>query len=901
MVLFEILFSQNPSESSSSAVMMVRSTSQKKIMLLFLCGAIFELSSSRSSCNEIDGEVLLQFKEGVVDPSKMLSSWSREEDCCKWIGVQCHNITGRVNELNLRYSYIDTSHSSERLRGEINLISLLQLEFLNYLDLSDNDFTSISDKNKYHSHRSTNSSTLLHLDLAYNYNLQMDNLHWLSHVPSLTYLDLSGIILQKETDWLQSLTPLSSSLSELHLSMCALTSLGPFLGFVNFTSLSVLDFSSNYFHSQIPYWLSNLSDSFFNLDLRMNGFYGQLPDTLLNLQSLKYLLLGLNKMTGTIPKWLGQYKHLEELDLSGNSFYGSVPLTLGNISSLTHLDVRANHLNGTLPESLGQLSNLQTLLLGANAFAGVISESNFDKLTNLKWLDLRASNFLFQIGNDWTPPFQLDEIFLDFCRLGPKLPAWIYTQRSLIFFHIPSTGITTIDHHKFWSLVSSVSKSVDISNNSISGNMPNLVLNAATIDLSFNNITGGLPRLTSNVIYFYAGSNLFSGHIFPFLCTTQTAEGNNLFALDLSYNHLSGELPECWINWKNLRYLHLGDNNFTGKIPYSMGSLSEILMLYLGNNNFFGDIPLSLKNCTSLVFLNLERNKLSGSIPYWVGGQRTQDMQLRSNEFSGSIPLEICQLHSLIILDLADNRLSGPIPKCLENITAMSDANFVPTLLTMGEYDLGYRFRLLVKGRESEYVKNLKYIRLVDLSDNKFSGTIPRELFSLSLVQSLNLSNNHLIGKIPQEIGKMRNLESLDFSRNQLCGDIPPTMSDLTFLSVLNLSFNKFIGKIPTGTQLQSFDALSYMGNRELCGAPLRNCTQQNESHDTKLNTKDEDEDKFLSSFYIGMGVGFGVGFWGVCVVIFFHKTSRHAYFRFLDYIKDQCYLKVLLTTRSLR
>ncbi|GAY52207.1 hypothetical protein CUMW_140140 [Citrus unshiu] len=76
----------------------------------------------------------------------------------------------------------------------------------------------------------------------------------------------------------------------------------------------------------------------------------------------------------------------------------------------------------------------------------------------------------------------------------------------------------------------------------------------------------------------------------------------------------------------------------------------------------------------------------------------------------------------------------------------------------------------------------------------------------------------------------MRSLESIDFSINHLSGGIPQSMSSLTFLSHLNLSNNNLTGKIPSSTQLQSFDASSFVGN-DLCGAPLpRNCTDRNVS-----------------------------------------------------------------------
>ncbi|KAM6586396.1 hypothetical protein CsatA_009001 [Cannabis sativa] len=60
----------------------------------------------------------------------------------------------------------------------------------------------------------------------------------------------------------------------------------------------------------------------------------------------------------------------------------------------------------------------------------------------------------------------------------------------------------------------------------------------------------------------------------------------------------------------------------------------------------------------------------------------------------------------------------------------------------------------------------------------------------------------------------MTDLESLDLSRNRLCGHIPTRLSSLSFLSHLNLSYNNLSGQIPIGTQLQSMDASSFVGNK---------------------------------------------------------------------------------------
>ncbi|KAI9095393.1 hypothetical protein K1719_026427 [Acacia pycnantha] len=81
----------------------------------------------------------------------------------------------------------------------------------------------------------------------------------------------------------------------------------------------------------------------------------------------------------------------------------------------------------------------------------------------------------------------------------------------------------------------------------------------------------------------------------------------------------------------------------------------------------------------------------------------------------------------------------------------------------------------------------------------------------------------------------MKSLESLDLSYNILSGEIPSTISDLSFLNHLNLSYNNFNGQIPLGTQIQSFDCWSFVGNPKLCGDPLpTKCNKKEETRDSK-------------------------------------------------------------------
>ncbi|CAL9029142.1 unnamed protein product, partial [Prunus brigantina] len=59
--------------------------------------------------------------------------------CCEWSGITCNNQIGNVVALNLYFDVDDPFDSYAPLRGEIGP-SLLELEYLDYMDLSNNDF-----------------------------------------------------------------------------------------------------------------------------------------------------------------------------------------------------------------------------------------------------------------------------------------------------------------------------------------------------------------------------------------------------------------------------------------------------------------------------------------------------------------------------------------------------------------------------------------------------------------------------------------------------------------------------------------------------------------------------------------------------------------------------------------
>ncbi|XP_027939728.1 receptor-like protein EIX1 [Vigna unguiculata] len=817
------------------------------------------------SCNEKDRSPLLLFKHSVKDHSNKLSSWSSGEDCCAWKGVLCDNTTGRVTRLDLNQQYLE---------GEINL-SLLQIEFLTYLDLSMNDFTAL-----IHPPLSTahfNLSYLEYLDLSFNEDLHFNNLQWLSQLPpSLKCLNLSEINLENETNWLQTMAMHHPSLLELRLASCGLVNMSPFVKFVNFTSLLTLDLSGNYFDSELPYWLFNVSSDIFHIDLSFNNLKGRIPKSLLNLRNLESLRLSNNELTGPIPDWLGEHERLQHLVLSENLFNGPFPSTLGNLSSLTELGVSSGFLSGNLTDTIGQLSNLRTLFIGGS-LSGVLSEKHFSKLFNLESLVLN-SGFSFDIDPKWIPPFQLREVSLKNTNLGPTFPEWLYTQTTLEALDTSFSKLSSINADKFWSFVAKI-RAINLSFNAISADLSNVTLESEYAILACNNFRGTLPRISSNVFMINMANNSLSGPISPFLCH-KSGKKSALGYLDISINSLSGVIPNCWENWRSLTFLFIGNNRLEGEIPPSIELLNEIIVMDFNKNNLSGEFSLDLSNMKSLVFINLGHNSFSGVVPTKMP-ESMQVMILRSNQFSSNIPQQLCSLPSLIQLDLSQNKLVGSIPPCVCNVSSMDGERRIR--------HFRFTFDLFWKGRELGY-RDIGLLRNLDLSSNNLSGEIPTELFGLTQLLFLNLSRNHLKGKIPIKIGGMKNLESLDLSNNHLSGTIPRTISNLTFLSYLNLSYNDFSGEIPLGTQLESFDAWSYVGNPKLCGLPLpKNCSNTHQRVGSGANNSQNE------SLYLGMVGGFVVGLWGVWGSLFINRAWRHKYFLMLNHVADWLYEVIVL------
>ncbi|GJM92765.1 hypothetical protein PR202_ga09261 [Eleusine coracana subsp. coracana] len=218
--------------------------------------------------------------------------------------------------------------------------------------------------------------------------------------------------------------------------------------------------------------------------------------------------------------------------------------------------------------------------------------------------------------------------------------------------------------------------------------------------------------------------------------------------------NLQGTLSNAIDQLSALTYLDLSNNpDLGGPLTPNIGNLKELTTLFSGN------IPQEIGNLAKLTFL-----------------------ALNSNEFTGEIPPTLGLLSNLIWLDLSDNQLSGQIPI-------------------------------------SPGLNQLVNAQHLIFDNNKFNGPIPRSLGFVPNLTIIRLDQNQFSGPVPKSIGNLRNLMELSLASNLLNGTVPD-LSNATQLNYLDLSNNDFTSSPapPWFSELTSLNTL-FMDNDRLTGS----------------------------------------------------------------------------------
>ncbi|KAF3435982.1 hypothetical protein FNV43_RR23074 [Rhamnella rubrinervis] len=822
-------------------------------------------SYSPMRCIESERQALLSFKQSFVvkDDDYLFSSWTSNtsQDCCSWDGISCDLKTNHVIKLSI---------GGHQVRSEIGP-SLLQLKYLELLDLSGNNlskipefigsFTRLTDLDLSRNPISGtipsqlgNLTSLRSLSLGGTMDpystVTVSNFRWISGLSSLKDLTLTAVNFTTTSDWFQSIKTIPS-LKELILSGCQLpevdtSSLSHHINNAS-NSLKSIDLSYTTGPKSLP-WLLNLSSNLVDLTFKDCHIQGPLPDSFGNMPSLENINLQGNEIEGEIPKSLGTlcnlsgtldnlldsqvscsnqkvFPALEELYLTDNLLEGPLPISLRQFPKLRLLSLENNLLTGTLP-NLSPFSSLERLSASNNMLDGSLPES-IGQLRNLTWFDVSSNSFSGVISEAHLMNVsKLLDLDLSFNPLTLNLSSnWVPPfQLGTLYLASFTKGLRFPN----WLRTQSQLSDLDISNSNIFGVIPswfsNVSSNLGYLNISFNHFSGTVPNFPLKRGY----------EINPIV--------------DLSHNQFHGAVPPLL---SNATEIYLSNNKFTGfkRFLCTPNDMLKLIVLDLSDNLLSGTMPDCWLQWRRLGILNLENNNLSGIIHSSMGSLGLHTLRLRNNSLSGNLPSFLSGSSAILVLDVGHNRLSGKIPSWIGETVGLK-------LLSLKSNKF--------YGSIPSNLCHLDSIQILDLSLNNLSGVIPScinnftsmarrkddadetisnayyNLFSprtyandamlmwkgleykydkiLGLLRLIDLSSNRLSGQIPATLANLVELVQLNLSRNHLSGIIPMNIGELNRLESLDLSHNKLSGRIPMG--LAKLSTLSYLdlSNNSLWG-----------------------------------------------------------------------------------
>jgi len=464
------------------------------------------------------------------------------------------------------------------------------------------------------------------------------------------------------------------------------------------------------------------------------------------------------------------------------------------------------------------LKNLEQLDLYGNNLGGSLPDC-LGNLSSLQLLDVSRNQFTGNIN--FGPLTNL--ISLEFLSLSNNLFEVPISMKpfmnhsSLKFFSSENNRLVTEPmsfHHlipKFQLVFFLLSKSTEALNVEI----PNFLYHQydlRVLDLSHNNIIGMFPlwllKNNTRLEQLFLSENSFVGTL-----NLQYHPYPNMKIIDISNNNMNGQIPKniCLI-FPNIHTLMMAKNGFTGCIPSCLGNISSLEILDLSNNQLS---TVKLERLTSIKFLKLSNNNLDGQIPASVFNSSTSEfLYLNGNNFWGQISdfslygLKMWIVrYQLLVLDLSNNQFSGMLPRWIVNSTGLSTID-----LSKNHF----------KGPIPRDFCKLQGLEYLDLSENNLSGYTSSCFIPPSLIH-VHLSENRLSGPLTYGFYNSSFLVTMDLRDNNFTGSIPNWIGNLSSLSVLLLRANHFDGELPI--QLCLLEQLSILdvSQNQLSG-PLPSC-----------------------------------------------------------------------------
>ncbi|KAJ8762042.1 hypothetical protein K2173_006644 [Erythroxylum novogranatense] len=182
--------------------------------------------------------------------------------------------------------------------------------------------------------------------------------------------------------------------------------------------------------------------------------------------------------------------------------------------------------------------------------------------------------------------------------------------------------------------------------------------------------------------------------------------------------------------------------------------------------------------------LYLPNMGLAGSLTPYLGNLSFLVALDISNNSFRNIPEEIGSLFQLRLLNLTDNKLTGSIPSSVFNISSLK-------AISLGSNNLSGIL-------PQELCYNLPVLEELVIPFNKLSGQIPTSIERCKKLRFLKVRVNEIGGYIPRELANVTMLEVFDISRNYFQGEIPWELGNLNNLVEFHVNDNNLTGSIPS-------------------------------------------------------------------------------------------------------
>ncbi|KAK5844921.1 hypothetical protein PVK06_001067 [Gossypium arboreum] len=292
---------------------------------------------------------------------------------------------------------------------------------------------------------------------------------------------------------------------------------------------------------------------------------------------------------------------------------------------------------------------------------------------------------------------------------------------------------------------------------------------------------------------------------------------SSLQRLDLSFNDFrKSEISFNFSRFPSLTHLNLSSSWFSGPVPYEISYLSNLVSLHLSYRpsidliGFQAPGPILtleksavnriVRNLTQVREIDLDGIDMSSIDPnsFINLSYSLTSLSLLGCHLRGKFPDNIFKHPNIEYLSLDENpKLTGQFPKSnwSSPLVVLSAFGGLPKLppnirfLSVSYNNLTGNF---------PHICISKFLEILDLSHNNFSGVIPQYIGSFSKnLSSLNLKMNKLHGTIPSTFAKRCALKNLNLNSNHLEGPLTPSITNCKDLQVLDVGNNMINDSFP--------------------------------------------------------------------------------------------------------